>query len=66
MNIEVAKKIKEALDQGDGLKLTLIEIQSMTKITTTGFEVYALQRWDVTFLVLITGNTRIIVRRYFW
>jgi len=66
MTIEFAKKIKEGFDQKKGPTLTLIEAQAMAPILTDNYEVYALQKGDVTFLAWITGDKRVIVKINCW
>jgi hypothetical protein len=66
MNFKIANEIKKALDEKKGPTLTLIEIQSMTPLLSDGYEVYALQKGDVTFLAWITGDKRVVVKIQCW
>jgi len=66
MNLEIAKKVKEILDEKKGPTLSLIEVQSMTPILTDNYKIYALQKGDVTFLAWVTGDQRVIVKIQCW
>ena len=66
MNFEIATEIKHALEEKKGPTLSMIEIQSMTRILSDHYEIYAVQKGDVTFLAWITGDKRVIVKIQCW
>ena len=56
MERKFAEKIVESLVAQNGPTLSLYEALSMSRIITDRYEVYAMQKGDVTFLAWISGE----------
>jgi len=60
MTLEFAQEIVNILNAKNGPTLTLLEAMAMTRIFSDGYEVYGIQKGDVTFLVRVTGGGYIV------
>lgn len=58
--------ISEFKKQNGSQELSILEVMSMTKVMTDGYEVYAIQKGDVTFLACKCENGRIITKVQCW
>ena len=65
MKTETAKKIVNSFKEQNGPTLSLLEAMAMTKVMTDFYEVYSIQKGDVTFLAWISGD-RVITKIQCW
>ena len=56
MEREMAQLVVNDLVDNNGPMLSLLEAMEMTKVETDGYEVYASQKGDVTFLAWFSGD----------
>ena len=66
MERELARKIRDSFEEVLGLQLTLLEVTAMTKIMTDGYEVYAVQKGDVTFLAWVHYDGSVTTKIQCW
>lgn len=66
MTRKIALNIVEQLKQNNGPKLTLLEAMMMTKLPSDAYEVYAIQKGDVTFMAWVRYDGSVIVKTTCW
>ena len=66
MERKIAVQVVSELKKQNGPQLTLLEAMSMTKVMTDGYEMYAIQKGDVTFLVWKHADGSITVKIQCW
>ena len=62
MERKLAELVVQNLEGHNGPTLTVLEAMSMTKITTDGIDVYAIQKGDVTFLAWVSHKSIKVAR----
>lgn len=62
MERKTAELVVKNLAGHNGPMLSVLEAMSMTKVNTDGYDVYAIQKGDVTFLAWISTNTMTCAR----
>lgn len=65
MRRDFAKQVSDELKAKNGPQLSLYEAMQMQAVITDGYEVYACQKGDVTFLAWKSKN-RVIVKTVTW
>ena len=65
MGKDFAEKVVEELKAKNGPTLNVLEVMSMKPIVTDGYEIYSIQKGDVTFLAWKSA-TRVIVQTVAW
>lgn len=66
MERKMAEQVVSELKKQNGPQLTILEAMSMTKVMTDGYDVYAIQKGDVTFLAWKRGDDSIITKIQCW
>ena len=56
MERKMAEKVVEAFASKNGPMLSILEAMNMKMVKSDGYDIYAIQKGDVTFLVWITLN----------
>lgn len=64
---ELANTIVKAFKEKNGLTLSHLEVMAMTKVMTDYYQIYAIQKGDVTFLVWVSnGGELVTVKTQCW
>ena len=66
MGRKLARKVMDSFRQLYGVKLTMLEAMSMTKIFSDGYQIYAINKGNVTFLVWINKEEVVNTQIQFW
>ena len=66
MERKMAEQVISELNNKNGPKLTLLEAMSMTKVMTDWYEIYAIQKGDVTFLAWKHEDGGVTVKIQCW
>ena len=66
MERKMAEQVVSELKKKNGPQLTILEAMSMTKVMTDGYEIYAIQKGDVTFLAWKCKDGRIVTKIQCW
>lgn len=66
MTRELAQKIVNQLIDAKGPALTLLEVMMMTKLPSDGYEVYSIQKGDVTFMAWVHKCGTVAVKITCW
>lgn len=62
MERKLAELVVKSFKDKNGPTITVLEAMSMTKVLTDGYDVYAIQKGDVTFLAWVFKSTIKCVR----
>ena len=66
MERTMAEQVVNELEKKHGNQLTILEAMSMTKVMTDSYEVYAIQKGDVTILAWKRGDGSVSVKIQCW
>lgn len=66
MERKVAETVVRELNKSKVSLLTVQEAMTMTKIQSDGYEVYAIQKGDITFFAWIKDGNCVKARYVFW
>lgn len=66
MDRKMAELVVNEFKKKNGPQLTILEAMTMTKIMSSGYKIYALQKGDVTFLVWKREDGSIITKIQCW
>lgn len=66
MKREFAKMVVTELQRRNGPQFSLFEAMSMEPIVSDGYEMYAIQKGDVTIVVWITRDMQVHVKLLTW
>lgn len=62
MERKLAELVVKNLEGHNGPVISVLEAMSMTKVMTDGYDVYAIQKGDVTFLAWVSTNNMTCAR----
>lgn len=63
---KIAKQVIREFKKQDSPQLSMRDAMAMTKVMTDGYEVYAIQKGDVTFLAWNHKDSSISAKVLFW
>ena len=66
MERKLAEQVVNEFEKKNGPTLSVLEAMSMTKVMTDGYEMYAIQKGDVTFLVWKIDDGKVVCKTQCW